>query len=119
MQYNQKVGKFGEDLACQYLLSKGYKIVRRNIKLSYQEIDIIAKIKEKIIFIEVKTRTSNVFGQADESFYKQKMKNLKKALNIYLGGKKIDPDNARLEFIAIDIDKIRKIANIKHYKDLL
>ncbi len=119
MTYNQRIGSFGENLACKYLSKKGYKIIGRNIKVSYQEIDIIAKIKEKIVFVEVKTRTSNMFGQADEAIYSHKIKNLKKAIGMYIGSKKIDPENINLDFIAIDINKSEKTANISHKKDII
>jgi len=118
MNYNQKVGKFGEDLAVKYLLKNKYKIIDRNIKISYKELDIIAKLKEKIIFVEVKTRTSQKFGFADENISSKKLHYLKKAINMYLNNKDLDPDNIRLDLIAIDIDKVKKTAKIKHYKDL-
>ena len=60
MNYNQKVGQFGEDLAVKYLLKNKYKIIDRNVKISYKELDIIAKIKDKIIFVEVKTGQSKL-----------------------------------------------------------
>ena len=118
MNHNQKVGQFGEDLAIKYLLKNKYKIIDRNVKISYKELDIIAKIKDKIIFIEVKTRTSQKFGFADESINSKKLHHLKKAINMYLDNKDLDPDKVRLDLIAIDINKSKKTAKIKHYKDL-
>src|SRR3989339_332397 len=106
MNHNQKIGKLGEDLACKYLQQKGYEILDRNIKTSFKEIDIVARIKEKIVFIEVKTRTNLKFGGADE------------AIKMYFFQTKLYTDNFRLDLVAIDIEPNKNITNIKHYKDL-
>ncbi|RLC38267.1 YraN family protein [Candidatus Falkowbacteria bacterium] len=118
MNYRKKVGDYGEKIAANYLKRKGYLIIEKNVKVSFKEIDIIAKIKEIIVFIEVKTRTSNTLGSADEAISGKKINNLKKAINSYLAENKIKANNIRLDFIAINIDKYKKIANIKHFEDI-
>ena len=119
MNYKQKVGRFGEELAKKYLIKNGYIILDSNVKTSYQEIDIIAKFKEKIIFFEVKTRTTETFGTADENISARKIQNLKKAINLYMEERDVDPENVRLDLIAIDIDKIKRVAKIKHYNEII
>jgi putative endonuclease len=61
---NFSIGEKGEQLACNYLISKKYKIINTNIRVKNNEIDIVAHdIQEnEIVFIEVKTRTNNTFG---------------------------------------------------------
>ena len=60
---NRDFGNIGEDLACDYLRKNGYQILERNKHFSKLcEIDIIAKFKNKIVFVEVKTRKTNAFG---------------------------------------------------------
>ena len=118
MNYNAQVGRFGEALARKYLLKKGYKIIGQNVKLSYQEIDLVTKRKNQIIFIEVKTRTSDSFGQAEEAMTQAKIGKLKKARNHYLVVNNFDPEQVRFDLLAIDIDRVKKIAKIKHYLDI-
>jgi putative endonuclease len=118
MTYNQKIGKFGEILAKNYLIRNNYRIIAENTKVSFQEIDIIAYIKGIYVFVEVKTRTSLIYGEADEALSSKKLSNLKKAIIIYLKRSKISSRNVRLDLIAIDINKVNKTANIKHYKDI-
>lgn len=118
MTYNQEIGKYGEMLAKNYLIRHNYQILAKNVKVSFQEIDIIAYIKGIYVFIEVKTRTSAIYGKADEAVNAKKILNLKKAIIIYLNKAKISSRNIRLDLISIDINKIKKIANIKHYKDI-
>ena len=119
MNHNQKIGKFGEDLACEYLKRKGYSIVDRNIKNSYQEIDIIAKKEDSLVFFEVKTRTSDRMGSADEQINNKKLENLNNAILKYLDIHSLDKIEPSLDLIAIDINRETKIANIKHYKDIV
>jgi putative endonuclease len=117
--YRQKIGDFGEKLAEQYLLRHGYKIIGTKQKVGYQEIDIIANIKEIIVFIEVKTRTSFSLGSADEAMSSAKLKSLKIGINKYLNNSQKYFKNLRLDLVAIDIDKQKKIAKISHYKDIM
>lgn len=119
MNYNQTVGQFGETLAKEFLESRGYKIVDLNAKKSYKEIDIIATFGKILVFVEVKTRTSFLFGSAEDAIGYKKIKNLKQGMGIYLRNNKINYEDIRLDFISVDIDRAKKKANIKHYKDIM
>jgi putative endonuclease len=117
--YRKKVGAYGEDLAVRYLERKNYKILEKNAKISYKEIDIIAEFKGVIVFFEVKTRTNMNLGQANEAFSQRKMKNMKKAIILYFKKNFLKETTAfRLDFISIDIDKNKKTAKIRHYKEI-
>jgi putative endonuclease len=119
MHHNQKIGHFGENLAKTYLEKKGYKIIDMNVKLQYQEIDIIAEIREILVFIEVKTRIrGGRYGPAQMAMNRQKTKNIKKAINVYLMRKNLEPKELRLDLIAIDLNTINKKANIKHFENI-
>ncbi len=117
--YRQQVGRYGEDLAVGYLEKHGYTIIERNHKSSYYELDIIAWKNIETIFIEVKTRTSRVYGSADEGMTRSKITNLKKAVRAYSYRHKIDLNQVRVDLIAVDLDKIKKLAKIKHYKEII
>jgi putative endonuclease len=119
MNHNQTVGQFGEKIAVRYLESRGYKIVDLNAKKSYKEIDIIAMSGKTLVFVEVKTRTSFSFGSAEDAMSYKKMKNLKQDIGIYLRNNKNNYNDIRLDFIAVDIDRVKKKANLKHYKDII
>jgi putative endonuclease len=117
MNHNQQVGKFGELLAKDYLIKHGYKIIAENVKISYQEIDIISYIKGFYVFIEVKTRTTSSFGFAEEAMSAKKINNLKRAISHYMFQNKLSTAFVRLDFISIDINS-DKIAKIKHFKNI-
>lgn len=79
--YNKITGKCGEDVAASYLKKMGYKIIERNYRNKIGEIDIIAKNKENLVFVEVKTRSSDKFGTPAEAvtyYKKQKIVNTAK-----------------------------------------
>ncbi|MFT6868555.1 MAG: putative endonuclease [Cyclobacteriaceae bacterium] len=63
---NKAKGKYGEDLAVSYLKKKGFEIVERNYRHSHGEIDIIGMMKnELLIFVEVKSRKGNNYGEPE------------------------------------------------------
>ena len=72
--YKQKLGKYGEDFAAEYLKKNKYKILERNYKNRYGEIDIIASKNKVTVFVEVKTRFSSSYGSPYEAvdFYKRR-----------------------------------------------
>ncbi|MCD8309149.1 MAG: YraN family protein [Clostridia bacterium] len=70
--HNKKLGKKGEKLAAKYLKKNGYKIVARNYKNPFGEIDIIAKKEDTVVFCEVKTRLSDIFGVPSEAVDRNK-----------------------------------------------
>lgn len=118
MRYKNKVGLFGEEIARQYLTNNDYAIISVNKKISFKEIDILAKKNGMLIFVEVKTRTNDIYGDASDSFGSRKTENLKNAILQYILEENIDENKVQIDLIAVDINKIRKIANIKHYKNI-
>lgn len=110
---NREFGNKGEDLACEYLLKNGYEIVARNVHFSKLcEIDIIAKIKQKYIFVEVKTRKSNAFGTPMEAITKNKYNNIKVGVLSYIQENKIK--FYQIDAIGITLEPTLKIEHLKN-----
>ncbi len=80
---NKVIGNKGEDLAADYLITKGYIILHRNWRFKYWEVDIIASKGKFLYFFEIKTRTSDKWGKPEESISTKKMNNLKNAAEEY------------------------------------
>ena len=76
-------GKKGEQLGNQYLLKEGYNILEINWRHSHWEVDIIAAKNNTLHFIEIKTRTSSIYGKPEESINRNKMDNLLNAADEY------------------------------------
>ena len=119
MYHQQKIGNFGEKLAKNYLIKNGYKILAINKQVSHKEIDIIANINDFFIFVEVKTRLSTNPYLAEEALSAFKLRRLKRAISSYIYWKEINADQVRVDFIAIAVNSLTKIAKIKHFKDIV
>jgi putative endonuclease len=119
MNQKQTIGRFGEDLACDFLIKRGYTLIARNVKTSYKEIDIIATYKNLTVFVEVKTRSNPRLGLAEDALSRVKIRNFKQAVMFYCNKKFIDYNMIRLDFVAIDVNRPNKTAKIKHFKNVV
>jgi len=119
MTHNQRIGEFGETLAKDYLVRHGYRIINANVKLSYQELDIIAEKDKQLVFVEVKTRISQFYGPAENAFQFTKLQRFRRGIEMYLGNENLFAEEVRADLITVDIDHIKKTAKIKHYKDVM
>lgn len=114
MYINQEIGKLGEDIAVNYLKQKGYKILDRNFECRQGEIDIIATDKNEIVFIEVKTRTSNKYGTPSEAVNKIKQKHMLQTIKYYLYIRNLSDEFVRIDVIEVYIkDNVYKVNHIK------
>ncbi|MCX6149194.1 MAG: YraN family protein [Ignavibacteriales bacterium] len=114
---SSKVGNEGEDLACDFLLKKGFKIIERNYRYGKTgEIDIIAKDGETLVFAEVKYRKNLEFGEPEYGITKNKMNQLRKLANTYLFDKNINEVTCRFDVVAIlELTKGKPVIN--YYAD--
>ncbi|WP_029905785.1 YraN family protein [Prevotella sp. 10(H)] len=99
MAEHNDLGKKGEDAAENYLRQNGYEIIERNWLYERYEIDIIAQDDEYIVFVEVKTRSSDQWGNPEEAVSKGKIKRIVEAADFYLREYDIDLP-ARFDVIA-------------------
>jgi len=100
MATHNDLGNKGEQLAFEFLLDKGYTILEKNYRFQKAEIDIIAQKDDVLAVIEVKTRTSDYFGNPQDFVTKKKIELLLKAINHYIIEKDLDLE-IRFDIIAI------------------
>lgn len=113
---NKKKGNNGEKLALKLLMQKGFSIIEKNYHYSNKgEIDIIARDKDFIIFVEVKTRFNDKFGAPIDSITKNKQSQIKKVAEAYLFEKNLENINCRFDVITIDFSEGK--SKIEHYED--
>ena len=84
MAQHNELGKKGEELAVGFLLKNGYKILERNYIFQKAEVDIIARKEDTLAVVEVKTRSTNYFGNPEDFLKPEQIKNLVKAVNEYV-----------------------------------
>ncbi len=97
------IGKFGEDLACDFLKREGYKIIERNFRIRGGEIDIIALESGVLVYIEVKTRSNHDFGLPEEAVTYHKLKFLERASKFYRVNRRNLPLQERIDVVSVDL----------------
>lgn len=108
-------GSKGEDIAADFLKGKGYKILYRNYKTPLGEADIVARNGDTIIFIEVKARSTDSFGQPFEAVNFRKQEKLKRIALYYLKHNNRIESPVRFDVISI-LSKDGK-AEVNHIKE--
>lgn len=125
----QKIGEIGENVACKFLLKKGFSILERNYTKKWGEIDIVAAKIGKLYFIEVKAVTRDFYfvsqGTLDEykpedNMHPWKLKRLSRTIQTYLISKKISEEMEwQVDLLVIFLDLKDKKAKIKVVNDII
>ena len=104
MASHNELGEQGEELATQHLLARGYSILERNWRFGKEEIDIIARIGQELVIVEVKTRNSDFFGEPHEFVSKGKQNHLIRAAHAYVDRNDLDLE-VRFDVVGIIINQ--------------
>lgn len=118
MTYQKQIGKIGEDLAADYLIKQGCQILARNFSVRFGEIDLIALDGDDLIFVEVKTRTTDTFGAPEDSVTPAKVERMQSAAMMWLQAHPEAPDDWRMDVIAILIDHQNKVLDLQHFVNI-
>ncbi len=106
-------GEKGENIALEYLDKNGYRIITRNYRVGrVGEIDIIAREKQYVCFIEVKTRSSLRYGSPAESVTASKQRNIRKLAQFYIHKNNLYDQDIRFDVVEILIEKGNPSGNI-------
>ena len=108
-------GKEGEEKAVALLVEKGFEIIERNYRYGKGELDIIARDKDFLVFVEVKSRESLEYGKPEEAITKKKMSQIRKIAEAYLAEKNILNENIRFDVVAILF--LNGEISIEHYEN--
>ncbi len=112
----REIGNEGEELACAYLESKGWRILERNYFFEKSEVDIIAYDNTAIVFIEVKLRSSDKYGRPEEYVSEVKVEHVFKAAEAWMYERKMDGSPMRFDVIGI-LQKKNEAPEFNHIQD--
>jgi putative endonuclease len=115
----QIIGKWGETMARRTLEAKGYQVIGSNVRSRYGEIDLIAKVEDEIVFVEVKTRSGSSFGFPEDSITKQKYLHLEESALSYMQEHPELQGDWRIDVIAIEGKPDRPNPKITWFKNVL
>lgn len=113
---NKEIGSKGEAAAAAYLMTLGFFIQCRNFRAGRSEIDLIVSKGNTLVFVEVKTRSSELSGYPEEAVNFKKETNIRKASCAYIHDQKYKGE-IRYDIIAIIIDNESNVKSIFHIED--
>lgn len=121
----QNTGKIGEDIACEYLIKKGYKILARNYRDKIGEIDIVAKNeRQTLVFVEVKTFTGELEParnlMPEDHLTREKLRRLRSVCRLFVARNPDlvnDKSGWQIDLLAINLES-GKEPEVRQYKNL-
>ncbi|MCR4922006.1 MAG: YraN family protein [Bacteroidaceae bacterium] len=116
MAAHNDLGKWGEDIAAEYLQKKQFRIIQRDWRSGHRDIDIVATDGECLIFVEVKTRRDTEYGSPLDAINYWKRKNLLASINHYIRAHHIDMP-FRCDVVAV-VAHIGEEPDITHIEDI-
>ena len=121
LSFNKTLGRRGERLAAKFLKHSGHRILARNVKTPFGEIDLVAreKVSGRLIFVEVKTRTSRKFGSPLYAVTAAKQKSIIANSLVYLKKNRLCDAPARIDIIAIDLDNNGDLKILEYIKNAI
>lgn len=114
MAEHNDLGKLGEEKAAAFLVSLGHVLLATNYRAGRDEVDIITKHGNMVVFTEVKTRSSNSFGLPEEFVDKKKRQGMKKVADAYLLEQNIDTE---IRFDIISVQQVNGKLQLHHIPD--
>lgn len=114
-QFNRSTGRIGEDIAARTLQDKGYTLLERNFSNKFGEIDIIARDKNVLVFVEVKTKIGIDFGLPEEMISPGKLARIRNMATMYLRGESVP---CRIDVVAIVLNDNKDVVRITHYENV-
>ncbi|MBU4351144.1 YraN family protein [Candidatus Parcubacteria bacterium] len=115
---NLETGKRGEKIAKEYLQKKGYKIIEQNYKTKYAEIDLVAKQKNELVFVEVRTKIGENFGSPEETIDRKKLRKLWGNATAYTARIKWK-GSCRIDAVCIVLKKDYSVERLNHCENII
>ncbi|OGG02399.1 hypothetical protein A2Z33_05040 [Candidatus Gottesmanbacteria bacterium RBG_16_52_11] len=115
----QVLGNNGEDLAASYLTKNGYRILTRNFRTRFGELDIVCLKAGTVVYVEVKTRIGRLFGTPEEAITTRKIRRILTAANIFQSAHPELPESIRLDCVSVEFDPSSgKLARLEHIENI-
>lgn len=112
-QHNTALGHAGEERAIQFLKSQNYRILDHNVRVKTHEVDVVAFdiVAEELVFVEVKTRTTALFGDPSLAVTARKMRSMQRVAAVYCNKHRIST-SYRFDVIAVLPEHVEHFKNV-------
>lgn len=111
------LGRWGEQVAYNHLRAAGYRLVDRNYRCSYGEIDLVAVQDQTWVFVEVKTRRGDAFGRPEEAINSRKAERLIQVARHYLQANALEGVDWRVDVVAVELDAKGKLLRVEQIEN--
>lgn len=118
---NYNKGKEGEEIARNYLINKGFNLIESNYSNNLGEIDLIMSDKDWLVFVEVKLKIGNRFGQPEDMINKNKLSQIKRVAELFLVSESQIAQKFvryRIDAVCIELNEDKAINRINYYDNL-
>ena len=113
-----ETGQAGEKLAQKFFLDKGYKILEKNFRCKFGEIDFIASSRnEELVFVEVRTKTNTFWGEPFETVNIKKQRKLYRLAEYYLKLRELEDRDCRFDVVSVVIDITGRLKKFDHIEN--
>ena len=112
------LGAFGERVARERLARDGLRVLAANVRLPSGEVDLVATDGSDLVCVEVRTRRAGVPGVAAETLGPAKLQRMWRCAMEYCESSNIEPEAARLDLVAIDLDRSGRVVSVEHFRGL-
>ena len=96
-----RYGRFGEEMARAFLVSQGYEVLGLNWRCRYGEVDLVCRIRETVVFVEVKTRNTATLETPAEALTQRKQSKLIKSASLFLSQHKLWHVQSRFDLVSV------------------
>ena len=117
-QGNWLKGLAGQRAAVKLLQDKGYKILTTNFRSRFGEIDVVAQLGETIVFVEVKTKTGDAFGEPWEMVNQHKLQQIRMMGEAYLTKNGLTDRLCRIDVIGVWLDREGQVTKLEHWDNV-
>ena len=114
----KEIGKIGEDRAAEFFENKGYRVIEKNFRSKFGEIDlIISRAPDELVFVEVRSKTSSLWGEPFETVGTLKQKKLYRLAEYYLSIKDLSSLFCRFDVLSILLHSDGKVKKLEHIEN--
>ncbi|HIE51390.1 MAG TPA: YraN family protein [Armatimonadetes bacterium] len=115
--WRHQLGRRGEEEACRFLRARGYRILERNVRFPWGEIDFVARHGDDLVFGEVKSRCSTDYGRPSEAVNRAKQRQLSRLAVAYLSTRRLGEVNCRFDVVEVTFSPRGKVQHIEVIED--
>jgi len=110
---NLEIGRIGEKAAIKFLKKRGYRILATNFRTVFGELDAVARYGSVIIFVEIKTRSTDSLGPGYLSVTRAKQRHIIKNALLFLKMRRLKDVDWRVDVVSVRLDVALKVRNIE------